>query len=289
MIEEIINSWKKNLEKTKGQRTLDSYLRHVQKFISETGIKSINDIKPHMLYEYIDSTNLKPSSILAHLSATRHFFKFLYRRNYIDKDMFSELEGTIENIREELNTKKPPNYPKALTKEEVEYILKAVKGKKYEKIYTLFLYSGIRLIEFESLDQGCFYLDKSGVLWIKLEPHMTKRQKGRLVPILGPTRHETFEVTNKILKWIESFEENFKVKRGILQVYTDRLSKRLNINFSIHSFRHTYITNLVNQGLPAEIVKEFAGHSNVRLTIDTYYKYSQRRAEELIKNLIWSK
>jgi len=60
----------------------------------------------------------------------------------------------------------------------------------------------------------------------------------------------------------------------------------LNIDFSIHSFRHTYITNLVNQGFPAEVVKEFAGHSSVRLTIDTYYKYSQKRAEDLVRSFI---
>ncbi len=285
-MEEIIELWKRYLERTKGQRTLDSYVRHLKKFINTFEIQDLEDIKPHILYEYIDKTDLKPSSILAHLSAARNFFKFLYRRNYINHNVFSELENAIETIREELNTKKPPIYPKALSKEEVEHILQAVKGKKYEKIYTLFLYSGIRLIEFEYLERKCFYLDKSGILWIKLEPYMTKRNKGRLVPILGPTRKETFEATKKLLKWIESFEENFRIKRGILQVYTDRLSKKLNINFSIHSFRHTYITNLVNQGLPAEIVKEFAGHSNVRLTIDTYYKYSHRRAEEIVRGFL---
>ncbi len=285
-MDRLIDAWKKNLEKTKGQKTIDSYVRHMKKFINTTGLNSIEDLNPTAIYKYIDNTNLKPSSILAHLSAAKHFFKFLHKRNYIDKDLYVELEKAIEDVREEINVRKTPVYPRALTKEEVENIMNAVKGKKYEKIYTLFLYSGIRLIEFESLNQKCFYLDKSGILWIKLEPHMTKRYKGRLVPILGASKQETYNATNKLLKWIENFEDNFRIKRGILQVYTDRLSKRLNIDFSIHSFRHTYITNLVNQGFPAEVVKEFAGHSNVRLTIDTYYKYSQRRAEELVRDFM---
>jgi len=286
---EVLELWKRNLIRTKSYRTTEAYIRHVTNFLNVVSIQDENtlfNVSSTQIFKYVDSSSLGATSLLANLSALKHFFKFLLRREYIDRDKYTDIEQAIEEIREELNTKKSRSYPKALTKEEVERIFGAVKGKRYEKIYSLFLYSGIRLGEFENLEKRNFYLDKSGILWIKLEPHMTKRNKGRLAPVLAPDREETYRVTDRILKWIENFEENFSVKRGVLQVYTDRLSKRLGIPFSVHSFRHTYITNLVNSGFPVEVVKEFAGHSNIKTTIETYYKFSQRRAEELVRNFL---
>jgi len=286
---EVLELWKRNLTRTKSQRTTETYLRHVTNFLDTVSIEdeeSLFRISSAQIFKYADSTNLGPSSLLANLSALKHFFRFLLGRDYIDRDRYTDIEQAIEELREELNTKKNPSYPKALTKEEVEKIFGAVKGKRYEKIYSLFLYSGIRLGEFENLRRRNFYLDKSGILWIRLEPQMTKRRKGRLAPVLAPDREKTYEVTERMLRWIENFEENFSVKRGVLQVYTDRLSKRLGIPFSVHSFRHTYITNLVNSGFPVEVVREFAGHSNIRTTIETYYRFSQKRAEDLIKDFL---
>ena len=286
---EILRLWKNNLERTKSQRTTESYIRHVEGFIKTLGLSSEEDLlnlSPSQIFRFVDTSSLGPSSLLANLSALKHLYRFLLRREFIDRDRFAQIEKAIEEIREDLNAKKRPTYPKALTREEVKRILEAVKGKRYEKIYSLFLYSGIRLGEFEKLKKENFYLDKSGILWVRLEPHMTKRNRGRMAPVLGPTKEETYRVTECMVRWIENFEENFSVKRGVLQVYTDRLSKRLGIPFSIHSFRHTYITNLVNSGFPVEVVKEFAGHANIKTTIETYYKFSQRRAEELVREFL---
>ncbi len=286
---EVLELWKRSLARTKSDRTTTSYVRHVTSFLRAVEIEdeeTLFRLSSSQIFRYVDSSSLGPTSLLANLSALKHFFRFLLRREYIDQERYTDIEQAIEEVREELNTKKNPRYPKALTREEVERIFTAVRGKRYEKIYSLFLYSGIRLGEFENLERRSFYLDKSGILWIRLDPHMTKRNRGRLTPVLAPSRDETYRVTDRILRWIENYEENFSVKRGVLQVYTDRLSKRLGIPFSIHSFRHTYITNLVNSGFPVEVVKEFAGHSNIKTTIETYYRFSQRRAEELVRNFL---
>ncbi len=286
---EVLELWRRSLARTKSERTTQAYLRHVINFINASEIsdeRALLNVSSAQIFKYADSSHLGASSMLANLSALKHFFKFLLRREYIDRDRFTDIEQAIEELREELNTKKKPVYPKALTKEEVDRIFGAVRGKRYEKIYSLFLYSGIRLGEFEKLKRDNFYLDKSGILWIRLEPHMTKRNKGRLTPVLASDREETYRVTDRLLRWIENYEENFRVKRGVLQVYTDRLSKRLGIPFSVHSFRHTYITNLVNSGFPVEVVKEFAGHSNIKTTIETYYKFSEKRAQELVKSFL---
>lgn len=283
---DLLQLWKKTLEKTKSGRTVITYLKSLQSFLKHVGEEDIIGVDPKKIYSYVDTSNLNTSSILTHLSAIKHFYKFAFRRGYVDREKYSQIESVIDEVREDIGRNLSQRYPKALSKEEVREILSAVSGTKYEKIYVLFLYSGIRLSEYLALREDNFYQDKSGLLWIRLLPDMTKRRKERLVPVLGSTKEETYAVTDRLLVWIESYDENFRVKRGSLQVFTNRLSHRLGIPFSLHSFRHTYITNLVNSGFPAEVVKEFAGHSNVRTTIDIYYRFSHERARRLIENFL---
>jgi len=286
----IIDAWIKHLERTRSAFTRNSYINHIKTFShvvsknieTEEGLSSIisNDI-----YRFVDYASLSPQTMLAIFSALKHYIKFAYRRNILSEENYNDILKAIEEVREDLNMKKQKYPPKALSEDELEKIFKAVKGTKYYKIYNLFLNSGIRLIEFEKLRPDNFFLDKSNILWIRLDANMTKRKKPRITPVISFNKDKTIEIGLQIYEWIKSFEDNFRVKRGVLQVYTDRLSKRLNIDFSIHSFRHTYITNLVNYGFSAEIVKEFVGHSDIKTTIDTYYKFSQKRAQELVNKL----
>ncbi|MFN3871127.1 MAG: tyrosine-type recombinase/integrase [Aquificaceae bacterium] len=281
----LLELWVKSLSKTKSQRTVITYrmcIDSFQRFIRG----ELLSIDPKRIYSYIDASNLSVSSILTHLSAIKHFYKFALKRGWLSKENYSEIESVVEDIREELSTARAYRSPKALKREEVQKILESVRNTKYERVYSLFLYSGVRLSEYAMLKRDYFYKDSESIYWLRLPADITKRKRERMAPLLAPTREETLEINQKIDLWLENFEEGMKVNTGSLQVFTNRLSHKLGIPFSIHSFRHTYITNLVNAGFPAEIVKEFAGHSNVKTTIDIYYRFSQDRAKSLVKNFL---
>ena len=284
----LLELWKTNLSKVKSERTTITYTHALNSFLKHLGVQedNISNIDPKLIYTYVDESDLSTPSILTHLSAIKHFYKFMLKRGYISKDTFVEVENIINDIREELSHKVHRSAPKALTKSEVQTIMKHVENSKYEKVYTLLLSSGVRLSEYLYLRAENFYMDKSSILWVRLPAQITKRKKERISPIMSYDRDSTYRVMEKILKWIENYEENFRVSRGALQVFTHRLSRRLLIDFSIHSFRHTYITNLVNSGFSAELVKEFAGHSSVRTTIDVYYRFSQERARKMVEEFL---
>lgn len=287
----VLEAWIKHLDRTRSKFTKDSYINHLKTFCSTISKSILSDedllkITDKDIYAFVDEASLSPQTILAILSALKHYLKFSYRRGFLPEENYNNIIKTIEDSREDLNMKKEKHPPKALTEEELQKILYSVKNTKYYKIYNLFVNSGIRLIEFEKLKQDNFFLDKSKILWIRLDADMTKRRKPRMAPVISFDKDKTLEISEQIYEWSKDFDNNLKTTRGALQVYTDRLSKKLNIEFSIHSFRHTYITNLVNYGFSAEIVKEFVGHSDIKTTIDTYYKFSQKRAQDLVKRLL---
>ncbi len=286
-MDRLLDLWVKSLSRTKSQRTVTTYsmcLASFQKHLGED--TNLLDIEPTRLFSYVDSSDLSTSSLLTHLSAIKHFYKFAFRRGRLSKEHYSELEAVFEEIREDLSGSRPQKGPKALSREELSRIFQMVRDTKYERVYSLLLYSGVRLSEYVQLRRDFFYRDKGGIYWLRLPPEITKRGKERLVPIIGPSKEETMEISEKLSEWLQDYDAYIRVKAGSLQVYTNRLSQRLGIPFSVHSFRHTYITNLVNSGFPAEVVKEFAGHSNVKTTIDIYYRFSQERARSLVENFL---
>ena len=49
-----------------------------------------------------------------------------------------------------------------------------------------------------------------------------------------------------------------------------RLRSSSGIVFSAHTFRHTYATDLLRRGVPAEIVQKLLGHASITTTVGTY-------------------
>lgn len=58
----------------------------------------------------------------------------------------------------------------------------------------------------------------------------------------------------------------YATAHGLVQ----RLSARAGVPFTAHQLRHTYATDLLRRGTPAEVVQKLLGHASIATTIDTY-------------------
>ena len=66
-----------------------------------------------------------------------------------------------------------------------------------------------------------------------------------------------------------------------------RLRHATGIDFSPHSFRHTYATWLLRRGAGVESVKELLGHASVATTIDTYGHLTVEDARRTLEAAGW--
>lgn len=63
-----------------------------------------------------------------------------------------------------------------------------------------------------------------------------------------------------------------------------KIKKDLNISkLHPHMFRHTFITNLINNGAPVFLVQQLAGHSSIKTT-EIYVHQNEKKLEECYKN-----
>lgn len=54
---------------------------------------------------------------------------------------------------------------------------------------------------------------------------------------------------------------------------------------SVHSFRHTFATNLIQAGVDVKVVSQLLGHSSVKITYDTYVHMGVARAVEAVARI----
>lgn len=55
----------------------------------------------------------------------------------------------------------------------------------------------------------------------------------------------------------------------------------LNFDVTPHLLRHTYITNLIHEGVDPKTVQYLAGHENSKVTMDIYAKVKYNKPWEL--------
>lgn len=85
--------------------------------------------------------------------------------------------------------------------------------------------------------------------------------------------------------YILSGKPNPKEPRA-LQYCFKTVIKKLNINdLSFHSLRHTYASMCIEKGFDPKTLSEFLGHSDVKITLNTYVHSSDKLKRKYVKRL----
>ncbi|MCL2492879.1 MAG: site-specific integrase [Clostridiales bacterium] len=201
-----------------------------------------------------------------------------------------------------------------LTEQEQRKFIEACKGHRLEALYTLALATGMRRGEILALTWDCINFStksisvKSSVLRVKdpdtqetriifSEP---KTKAGRrtvpilenLVPALQAHKErQDAEKTQAGSAWNERdlvFCSNVGTviePRRVRQMM-DKISDKAGIeHVTFHALRHTFATRMLEAEVPAKIVQDILGHSDVTLTLNTYSHVMGTTAHEQIAKI----
>jgi integrase/recombinase XerD len=213
----------------------------------------------------------KPGTVENYIFTIRIFCKFLVENGILNynfgKDfMLPKRESNIPNIlsiseiQKILETNIPSSYSR--------YPKPELARKYFDTVLELLVKTGTRLGEVMNMKIGDVnWID--GVWSLKL----TKTRHGRLVPIPPEVLRTMSVLAGKRPPDQPVFINVYtglKMKNGNVQVNFNRRVKKagINKNVTVHTLRHSFITELLRQDVSVLKIANIVGHENIKTTQD---------------------
>lgn len=264
------------------------YLRHERNYSSHTEISYLNDIEQFQIFvekdiEKFDITLIdtdtirnwiyelsnngaKATTINRKLSSIRSFFRYLHKIGAISDNPAKKIT----------RLKTPKTLPQFATHEEITKILDNkssftdnFEGHRNRFIIELFYNTGARQSELLELkDEDINHFKKEIMI-------NGKGNKQRIIPISDYTYDKLVEYIEKRDKSIEN-----KTQYLFVRINGDKLSKSIMYSIinkhlediptltkkSPHTLRHSFATEMLNNGADINAVKQILGHSSLSST-----------------------
>jgi len=293
MAENIVVSWTSTIEQFAGWLreggkspfTVKNYLHDLEMFArwhEETygylpdpkGLQSLDLLayRSHLQTERRQSS----STVNRRVAALKSFAEFLHSHNLTSRNIGQSVSY--------LNTP-PPAAPEVLTHAQVLQLFKAVDrskrlGKRDYAVIQLFVQCGLRLKEVTDIHLDDITLkQRTGLLRIP----KAKGNAAREIPLNKTVREalEEYFAVRPVISGVKHLFFSQKKKRLALRSIQDIVKKYLKKaglgEFSCHSLRHLFATNLYNQHKDIVLVKEALGHKRLGTTL----RYSHKTQREM--------
>lgn len=285
----IIERWQAWLinERRFSAHTLDGYSRDLacfleQDFSSPVSLNDLADMEVRDFRRFIfkrSAQNIEKSSLSREISAVKNFFKWLSKENLLKNPAISVISSP----------RKSKVIPKALDVEDsFDVIIEAKniavnewQGLRDRAVLTLLYGCGLRISEALNLNFGDI-TEESKTLRIK-----GKGNKERIVPLLPIVWENISAYLQKCPYSLKTGEPLFLGARGerITARVVQRQVKKLRLYLGLpdtltpHALRHSFATQLLEQGTDLRSLQELLGHASLITT----QRYTEVKVETMKK------
>lgn len=270
-------------EKRYSLNTVKSYKRDLNDFIVYLKKEQLEEIDELTVKNYLTSLyvlNLSKKTIARRIASLKSYYKFLRKKHNIKTSFIDEIK-----------TPKQDNLlPNMIYKDELNKILEYKPSGKFsyrnKSIIYLLYSSGIRVSELCSIKINSINLEDRYLIVTG------KGNKTRICPFSKSCK--------QVLENYLHFERNPLSKTDnaffFINKYGDKITPRSieniinkisielfgNTKLHPHIFRHTFATNLLNNGADLRVVQELLGHSNL-ITTQIYTHLAKEEINKIYK------
>lgn len=269
-----------SIEKNSSKHTIVSYKNDLYSFLQfcasqqevdpdQLDINQLSRLSIRLWLGELSEQGMAKSTIARKVAALRSFFKYCFKRGYIEQNPAHLL----------VVPRKDKTLPKTATSDDLKRMLDQIddctpSGKQEKAILELFYGTGIRLSELVELNQSQVDFTQK-----QITVH-GKGNKERIIP-LGEQAARALKKHFESKRELYGERTDLDAKRAaflaangqrIYPVAVQRLVKKALKNTSEvtqkspHVLRHSFATHMLDNGADIRVIKEFLGHANLAAT-----------------------
>ncbi len=239
------------------QLDLTDFFEYIKK--SKINYLRINNNEVRGYLKYLDSCNLKNSTISRRISTLRTFYNYLLDEGVVESNVF-------HNVKNPKLEKKLPNY---LNYNEIEELLESIditntEGLQRRLLIEMFYSTGCRVSEMINVKlKDIDFTNKT----IRI---MGKGSKERIVYYGDYASKYLEEYLKKVevKDYLFTNKKQEKLSVSEVELIIKDIMKHISIKTHVtpHTLRHTFATHLLNNGADIKTVQELLGHANLSTT-----------------------
>ncbi len=273
-MKDLINEFIDHISVERGlaQNTVVAYRHDLSvytDYLAKKKIKSPDKVQRKHVTDFMfaqKKSGLAAKSITRSLAAIKMFHRFLVREKLAKEDPTDLVE----------TPKVWKSVPDVLSTNEVESMIQAAKGRKWQAIrdyaiLELFYASGMRVSEMVNLTLDQINLNEGYVQCVG------KGNKERVVPIGSSAQTAVDRYINKVRGKLVRDKDNMflflsrlgrKISRQSFWKIVKKYKNKANIKKEIkpHTLRHSFATHLLEHGADLRSVQEMLGHADISTT-----------------------
>jgi integrase/recombinase XerD len=251
--------------------TISSYKKDISNFLFFFSNKNILHLESkdfNLYFHYLANKKYSTSTINRNYSSINGFYKFLFKNNIIEANLFTKIKKIKEKIK----------LPKTIENEDIKKILnyydKNIINKKFIKeksLIYLMIFTGMRVSEICAIKKNTFKFHNENEPYSMINV-IGKRNKERILPcnnLTIKTVKEFINISNNNSQYVFSSNSKFGyISRVSVLKLIKKIQLKLNIKYNIspHMFRHSFATNLLNKNMDLRYIQDILGHSNLSTT-----------------------
>ena len=262
------------------EHTIENYARDLRLFFAGIG-KAPRRVSWRDIDHFVQQQSraqLAATTINRRLNAIKHFFDYLVTER-------QKLTTNPVKPSHRLRLGRP--LPKKLSQEQVKRLFAQISNPMDHALYLLMLRCGLRVSEVAKLRLGDIDWEQKSLL-----VEQGKGRKDRVVYLSADVitslkaclELRPLAVPGDLFFWNQKRKNRALSAKGI-QKKMERYAKAAGIKASCHSLRHTFASNLLEEGAEVASIKELLGHSSIDSS-ERYAKLSNQRVKQMYLHTI---